>query len=104
MGTLIYGSTKMAIDFDDRTLAHMQVVFGSKLRRGESFFCSWGDVATAGGGRSSIWVSAGVPIMFHFASTAAHQVDRAWLDTLMESANHPQGLVVGPEGVLANAG
>jgi len=97
MGTLVYGSPRLAVDFDDRTLVHLQVVFAAKLRRGESFFCSWGDGAMAGGGRSSIWVSPAVPIMFHFDSTDPHQISRDWLDTLMESANQPQGLALTAE-------
>ncbi len=34
MGTLTYG-TGLCFDFDDRTLAHLQVVMGLKLRRRE---------------------------------------------------------------------
>ena len=37
MGTLTYDS-KLAVSFDDRILAHLQVVIGNKLRRGEPFF------------------------------------------------------------------
>ncbi len=43
MGTLIYGHGDLTVDFDDRTLAHLQVVIGTKLRRRESFLLSWSD-------------------------------------------------------------
>lgn len=39
MGKLYYDST-LNTDIDDRTLAHLQVVIGAKLRRGESFYFS----------------------------------------------------------------
>ncbi|KFF58097.1 ATP-dependent DNA ligase, partial [Cryobacterium sp. MLB-32] len=42
MGKLTYDSSLTA-DFDDRVLAHIQLVIGTKLRRGESFYFSWRD-------------------------------------------------------------
>ena len=36
MGKLTYDST-LTVDFDDRVLAHLQLVIGAKLRRAESF-------------------------------------------------------------------
>ena len=35
MGKLTYDST-MTVDFDDRVLAHLQLVIGAKLRRAET--------------------------------------------------------------------
>jgi len=42
MGKLTYDST-LTVDFDDRVLAHLQLVIGAKLRRAESFYFSWRD-------------------------------------------------------------
>jgi hypothetical protein len=42
MGKLAYDRS-LTIDFDDRTLAHLQIVIGMKMRRGESFYFSWKD-------------------------------------------------------------
>ena len=56
MGALIYGSPSMEIQFDDRVLAHVQIVMSAKLRRGENFFFSWRDSPSVGDGRSAIWI------------------------------------------------
>jgi hypothetical protein len=37
VGKLTYDST-LVVDFEDRTLAHLHLVVGAKLRRGEAFF------------------------------------------------------------------
>jgi hypothetical protein len=42
MGRLTYDS-HFSVDFDDRTLAHLQLVIVAKLRRNEAFFLSWRD-------------------------------------------------------------
>jgi hypothetical protein len=39
MGAFNYDST-LKVDFDDRVLAHIQIVIGAKLRRGESCYLS----------------------------------------------------------------
>ena len=33
LGTLVYGPTETEVEFDDRALAHLQLVIGAKLRR-----------------------------------------------------------------------
>lgn len=39
MGRLVYDS-RLDVDFEDRLLGHLQVVIGTKLGRGESFYLS----------------------------------------------------------------
>ena len=41
MGTLRYEMEEFS--FDDRVLAHVQIVISTKLRRGENFFLTCGD-------------------------------------------------------------
>ena len=53
MGKLTYDST-LTVDFDDRVLAHLQLVIGAKLRRAESFYFSWRDDPAVGDGRSAL--------------------------------------------------
>lgn len=65
MGRLYYDSTLEA-DFDDRVLAHLQIVIGTKLGRNESFYFSCKDSATIGDGRTSIWLHPAVPLRFRF--------------------------------------
>ncbi|MFD3444536.1 hypothetical protein ACFDTO_08055 [Microbacteriaceae bacterium 4G12] len=52
MGTLFYGASRLEVTFDDRVLAHLQIVMTSKLRRHESFMLSWSVDRTDGSGRS----------------------------------------------------
>lgn len=92
MGMLIYGKNGQPFPFDDRTLAHLQVVVGAKLRRGESFFLSWVDDPSSGGGRTSLWLSSQTPLYFKFRSSARPPINRRWIDELSLSANSAQGL------------
>jgi hypothetical protein len=39
MGRLTYDSTNI-VDFEDRLLAHLQIVIGRKIRFGQSFYFS----------------------------------------------------------------
>lgn len=97
MGKLLYGSSRLEIEFDDRVLAHLQVVIGMKLRRHEGFFFTWRDDPAIGDGRSSIWLESSVPLFFSFSTTERHQLNRDWLDDLTSSSNHAQGLTLLPE-------
>lgn len=91
MGKLTYDST-LTVDFDDRVLAHLQLVIGAKLRRGESFFFSWRDEQSVGDGRSSLWLHPTVPLYFKYAGGRPPAINRAWIDALMATANSPMGL------------
>jgi hypothetical protein len=97
MGTLFYGSSGMQVGFDDRTLAHLQLVLGAKLRLGERFFFSWTDHADSGSGRSALWMETAIPIYFHYSSARPVAINRAWLDILATTADQPGGLKCLPE-------
>ncbi len=92
MGVMLYGEARLEIELDDRTLAHLQLVMGAKLRRNEPFFLSWSDPQTVGGGRSSLWIESSVPLVFRYRSSKRHDINREWLEQLTLSANQPQGL------------
>lgn len=96
MGTLTYDST-LAADFDDRTLAHIQIVIGAKLMRNEPFYFTWKDDASIGDGRSIIWIHPAIPLTFKFAGSRMPMVNRDWIDVLMLSANTPGGMHLTPE-------
>ena len=96
MGKLTYDST-MSVEFDDRTLAHLQLAIGAKLRRNEAFFFAWKDDPAAGDGRTSIWLHPTIPISFKFYGSRPPAINRAWVEVLMQSANSTQGLQVLPE-------
>jgi hypothetical protein len=96
MGRFTYDST-LSVDFEDRTLAHLHLVIGGKLRRGESFFFSWVDDAASGDGRSSVWVHPMAHISFKFYGSRSPAINRAWVNELMLAANSPHGLQLSPE-------
>ncbi|HEV7951424.1 MAG TPA: ATP-dependent DNA ligase [Glaciihabitans sp.] len=91
MGTLTYNGT-FTVDFDDRVLAHLQVVIGAKLRRGESFYFSWKDDARIGNGRTTIWIHPTVPMIYKYFGGKMPMLNRLWIDALVSSANSSGGL------------
>ncbi|WP_282836882.1 ATP-dependent DNA ligase [Microbacterium flavum] len=96
MGRVIYEDVVRA-EFDDRLLAHLQIVIGNKLRRDEPFYFSWRDGASEGHGRTSIWVHPGASLVFKYLGGRPATINPAWLDALMRAANAPGGLYILPE-------
>ena len=97
MGKLIYGPDTLEVDFDDRVLAHLQVVFSAKLRRGESFFFNWFDTPAVGDGRSGLWISPSIPLYFSYDDAKAPALNRAWLEQMSIAASGNQGLLLTTE-------
>lgn len=93
MGKLTYDSNLTA-DFDDRVLAHIQLVIGAKLRRGEAFYFTWRDDAQSGGGRSTIWLHPGIPLAYKYFGSRVPSLNREWVEALSLSANSSGGLQV----------
>jgi hypothetical protein len=93
MGSLHYGSPPATFDLDDRTLAHVELVVLAKLRRNESFALT---IDAPKGGRSTIWINAASTLRFDFEE-ATHELNREWLDELIDSANTTTGLQIVPE-------
>ena len=96
MGRLIYDSSFTG-EFDDRFLAHLQIVVAMKLRRGESFMFGWRDDLDAGDGRTTIWLDRTIPLVFRFAGSRPANINRAWIEELTQSAGSSAGLRVLPE-------
>jgi hypothetical protein len=96
MGKFIYGPT-MTVEFDDRALAHLQIVIGAKLRRGESCYFSWRDDARAGGGQTALWLHPTMQIGFRYYGGHQPAINRAWVELLTLTANSPRGLRLVPE-------
>ena len=91
MGSLTYD--RVTVEFDDRILAHLQIVIVQKLRRGESFLLSWRNAAETGDGRSSAWLHPAIPLYFKFSGGQPPSINPLWLAQLTRSANSSQGLV-----------
>jgi hypothetical protein len=92
MGTLIYGHGDLSVDFEDRTLAHLQVVIGTKLRRRESFLMSWTEDGQEAEHRTSIWLDSSVPMYFRYSSPRVPDLNHDWIALLMAGANSAAGL------------
>ena len=103
MGKLVYNALGHSFDIEDRTLAHLRVVFMNKLRRGEPFMFqhSPGD----GSGSRMLWIHPSIPMVFHFYGSRPPALNRRWIDDLMHEASGPNGLVItvepDPEGTAA---
>ncbi|TFD49828.1 ATP-dependent DNA ligase [Cryobacterium frigoriphilum] len=96
MGKLTYNS-HITAHFDDRVLAHLQLVVGAKLRRGESFYFSWTVDPDLGGGRNSIWMNPSIPMSYSYVENVSTTYNRDWIEALSESANSTVGLQLVPE-------
>ncbi|WP_423923295.1 ATP-dependent DNA ligase [Frigoribacterium sp. 2-23] len=103
MGSLIYGTASIEVEFEDRTLEHLQIVIATKLRRRESFFFSWRDSQRVGDGRSSIWLDPAIPLYFKYSGGRVPSINRDWLSELTTSANSSSGLVLTDEPALDNS-
>lgn len=95
MGALHYGA--FSYTFDDRVLAHIQMVVGIKLRRGERFFISWRASHAVGDGRHSIWIDNGVPIHFEYFGSRPPAINREMIETMVTMAGSSSGLHIGEE-------
>lgn len=93
MGKFSY-NTQVSATFDDRLLAHLQIVIGTKLRRAEPFFFTWKDDVSLGSGRTSLWIHPGASLTFKFSGNRQPQINRAWLEVLTSAANSPTGLYI----------
>ena len=90
MGNLHYYSQVFPVE--DRTLSHVQVVVGVKLRRHEPFFLSWTSGSAQGSGRHSLWIDRGVPLHFEYIGNRHPAVNREWIEQLITAANGPAGV------------
>lgn len=108
MGTLRYEVEEFA--FEDRVLAHVQIVIGTKLRRGENFFLTWSLPTSAGSGRHALWIDKGIPIHISYSGSRPPVINREWVEALIRSSatgsvhvsEEPTGSE-GPEGAEASA-
>lgn len=97
MGSLIYGMSSIEVSFDDRVLAHLEIVINTKLRRRESFMLSWRDSPAVGDGRSSIWLDTAIPLYFRYSGSRIPVIDKEWLEELLAQSSSTRGLVLGED-------
>ena len=97
MGRFFYPNGSTRVEIEDPSLAHLQHVIGTKLRRGEAFFFTWKDDVGIGKGRQSVWVHPGANIEFKYHGSREPQLNRDWLAALALVASSPTGLYLVPE-------
>ena len=95
VGVLYYDGEEFV--FDDRVLAHLQIIISTKLRRGENFFLSWALPVERGSGRHAIWIDIGVPLHFFFNGSRNMSINREWIETMITSASRASGLMLAEE-------
>lgn len=92
MGYLMYQG--QSVEFEDRTLAHVQTIVIDKLRHGESFAFSWTDPVSAGSGRGCLWLHPRTDLMFRYSGSRMPTLNRDWLEILHLKADSNQGLML----------
>jgi len=102
MGKLTYENA-VKVDFEDRTLAHLQIVITSKLRHGEPFHFTWKDDSSISNGRTSVWVHPQSNLVFRFYGSRHPRINPAWVNALAMAANSQGGLYLVPEPQLPPA-
>lgn len=93
MGHLHYGSPPASFELPDRTLAHVEYVILAKLRRNESFALA---IDQPDGSRERVWLSSAATLRFQFGGVVT-DINRAWLEELIDSANSASGMRITPE-------
>ncbi|WP_426182129.1 hypothetical protein [Microbacterium sp. TWP3-1-2b2] len=93
MGILHYGSTPASFSIDDRALAHIELVILAKLRRREALSFALTDGTHP---RQAMWISPDVTLRFEYQGEMP-EINRAWLQELIDTANSPGGLRLVPE-------
>jgi hypothetical protein len=93
MGQLLYGVSPASFDLDDRTLAHVELVVLAKLRRNESFALI---LTRPDSSRTTLWIHPSSVLQFDYQE-GQHDINREWLDQLVDTANSPGGMRILPE-------
>lgn len=96
MGQLQYASERFVMN--DRTLAHVQLVIVTKLRKNEPFVLSWVPGPVDGSGRKALWIDRGIPLVFQFEGSRRIHINRRWVKAMVSRSFLPNGLELMPEG------
>jgi hypothetical protein len=92
MGTLHYGASRTSITIDDRTLAHLQAVITTKLRRNEGLLVQWERPVERGSGRGAFWIHPSSDLIYEYDGGREVSLDHVELDRMMMEASGTRGL------------
>lgn len=90
MGYITHAANEYEVE--DRCLAHLKVVVGSKLRRRQSFFLNLSTGTDQRVGRVAIWISPNSPLEFRFAGSRVPELNQNWIHVLKLMSNTPRGI------------
>lgn len=93
VGHIVYDG-QVLDTFEDRVLAHLQIVIVNKFRSGEEFVFSWRETSAAGDGRGAVWLSPSIGLRFRFSGSRAPEINPTWLAALYDAAESGRGLYV----------
>lgn len=94
MGILYYGAARTPVHIDDRVLAHLKVLTGSKLRRNEPFLVTWRENADQGAGRTSVWIHPHTDLIYRFDGGRPADIDNTLLEQMSAEALTPMGVQI----------
>lgn len=94
MGTLQYGASRTSIRIDDRTLAHLQIVITTKLRRNEGLMLQWDRPVENGSGRGAFWIHPSCDLIYDYEGGREASIDPAELDQMMADASGRRGITI----------
>lgn len=100
MGRFVYPSAGgETYPIDDRTLAHLELVIGTKFRHGEAFgFTLLGRELPAGSGIHMFWMSPAIAVEFRYdGERRSIPINSVWIEKLVESTFTDVGLRILPE-------
>lgn len=102
MGQLHYD--RLTFEIEDRLLTHLQIVIIQKARRRDGFMLTFSLDEREGTTSNTIWINHGSRLHFAFNGSRHPEVNKRWLEALMESSNSTIGLDLGrvPEPVTGD--
>jgi hypothetical protein len=97
VGTLRFGASQTSLRLDDRTLAHLQTVITTKLRRNEGFLLQWERPVERGSGRGAAWIHPYCDLTYDYEGGRDVSLDHEELDRMMAEASGTRGLRISVE-------
>jgi hypothetical protein len=94
VGTLVYGDDGLNVDFDDRTLRHLEIVIRLKLRRDQPFCLNWTEQASPASLIRMLWICDQVSLSFVYRSERLPVINTDWIRAMCGTADEPAGLVL----------
>lgn len=95
MAKLVYGALQREIVTDDHTLAHLEAVTLSRLRRQNAFAIRWVEAGRSGLARRTIWLHDSADLYFEYDGAVPVELDRDLLDRMAVAADSNTGIDLG---------